>query len=303
MWLLVLILQFRFLEVFAVRYNDLGCWRDTRNRAIPTLERTDPSLMDGYKSRSDAILKCARVALARNYEVFAIQHGGWCASSANARSTYKKYGTSTACAADGEGGSWANQVYEIIVRYNDLGCWLDTTNRAIPTLERTDPTLMDRYHTRTDPILKCARVALARNYEIFAIQSGGWCASSANARSTYKKYGRSTACAADGEGGSWANQVYEITVKMVTGQTEIEVGSNNQVAYWNVLYNTCLSAFPYEASATATPSDQNSPHRFNVTIVDIQRYSVLVTLKRTDQETGWEKMLITVNWVLYVPTV
>uniref|UniRef100_H2XWP7 Uncharacterized protein n=1 Tax=Ciona intestinalis TaxID=7719 RepID=H2XWP7_CIOIN len=90
---------------------------------------------------------------------------------------------------------------------------------------------MDNYTTRTNPILKCARVALARNYKIFAIQDGGWCASSANARTTYKKYGSSAACAADGEGGQWANQVYEIIVKMVSGQTEIEVASNKQVAY------------------------------------------------------------------------
>nr|XP_026696272.1 uncharacterized protein LOC108951050 isoform X1 [Ciona intestinalis] len=187
------------------------------------------------------------------------------------------------------------------VRYNTLGCWGDTGNRAIPTLERTDPTLMDNYKSRSDAILKCARVALARNYEVFAVQHGGWCAGSANARSTYKKYGSSTACAADGEGGQWANQVYEIIVQTVSGQTEIEVASNKQVAYWNVLYNTCLSAPPMKVSATATPSDQNSPHRFNVTIVDIQRYSVLVGLKRTDQDTGWDKMRITVNWILNVP--
>nr|XP_026696274.1 uncharacterized protein LOC108951050 isoform X3 [Ciona intestinalis]XP_026696275.1 uncharacterized protein LOC108951050 isoform X3 [Ciona intestinalis] len=160
---------------------------------------------------------------------------------------------------------------------------------------------MDNYKSRSDAILKCARVALARNYEVFAVQHGGWCAGSANARSTYKKYGSSTACAADGEGGQWANQVYEIIVQTVSGQTEIEVASNKQVAYWNVLYNTCLSAPPMKVSATATPSDQNSPHRFNVTIVDIQRYSVLVGLKRTDQDTGWDKMRITVNWILNVP--
>ncbi|XP_078495830.1 uncharacterized protein LOC144742503 [Ciona intestinalis] len=191
--------------------------------------------------------------------------------------------------------------YVLPLRFNNLGCWVDTANRAIPPLEGTDPTLTDHYQSRTDSIQKCARVALARNYEVFAIQDGGWCASSADARSTYKKYGSSTACAADGEGAHGASQVYEILVRMVSGQTEIELASKKQVAYWNVLYNTCLSAIPMKASATATPSDQSFPHRFNVTIVDIQRYSVLVTLKRTDQDTGWDKMLITVNWVLHVP--
>nr|XP_026696271.1 uncharacterized protein LOC113475751 isoform X2 [Ciona intestinalis] len=190
--------------------------------------------------------------------------------------------------------------YVLPLRYNDLGCWLDryTVSRAVPALEGTDPTLTGNYQLRTDAIEKCARVAWSRNYEVFAMQSGGWCGSSANARSTYKKYGNSSVCAADGRGGPGANQVYEILVKMVSGQTEIELASNKQVAYWNVLYNTCLSAPPMKVGATATPSDQSFPHRFNVTIVDIQRYSVLVTLKRIDQDTGWDKMPITVNWEL-----
>ncbi|XP_078492324.1 uncharacterized protein LOC144747801 [Ciona intestinalis] len=121
MLLLILFLQLQYSYVLPLRYNDLGCWLDTANRAIPTLEGTDPTLTDKYWLRTDAVQKCARVALARNYEVFAIQHGGWCASSANARSTYKKYGRSTGCAADGEGGNWANQVYEIIGIFNCHG--------------------------------------------------------------------------------------------------------------------------------------------------------------------------------------
>ena len=46
---------------------------------------------------------------------------------------------------------------------------------------------------------------------MFALQNGGWCASSADAENTYQKYGESTACATDGEGGYGANQVYKIT--------------------------------------------------------------------------------------------
>ena len=45
--------------------------------------------------------------------MFALQHGGWCASSPTAEETYDKYGESTNCADDGEGGGWANQVYKI----------------------------------------------------------------------------------------------------------------------------------------------------------------------------------------------
>ena len=43
--------------------------------------------------------------------MFAVQNGGWCAASAIAPQTFDKYGPSTACQADGEGGPWANQVF------------------------------------------------------------------------------------------------------------------------------------------------------------------------------------------------
>ena len=45
---------------------------------------------------------------------------------------------------------------------------------------------------------------------MFAVQDGGWCASSALAASTFDTYGKLTACKADGKGGPWANQVYYI---------------------------------------------------------------------------------------------
>ena len=44
---------------------------------------------------------------------FAIQDGGQCFSSETAHQTYDKYGTSTECLPDGEGGPMANQVYKI----------------------------------------------------------------------------------------------------------------------------------------------------------------------------------------------
>ena len=45
--------------------------------------------------------------------MFAVQNGGWCASSSTAPQTFDKYGKSAACKADGEGGPWGNQVYVI----------------------------------------------------------------------------------------------------------------------------------------------------------------------------------------------
>ena len=46
--------------------------------------------------------------------MFALQDGGLCASSPTANETYPKYDESSDCKDDGEGGPWANQVYEIL---------------------------------------------------------------------------------------------------------------------------------------------------------------------------------------------
>ena len=93
--------------------EDLGCWKDTGNRAIQPIEGKHNLLKDTYYSRTDAYEKCLKAALSFGYKVFAIQNGGWCASATNAEETYNKYGGSNACHADGEGGPWANQVYKI----------------------------------------------------------------------------------------------------------------------------------------------------------------------------------------------
>ena len=97
--------------------------------------------------------------------------------------------------------------------YNEVGCYKDTGNRAIPTLEGEDSILDGSYSSRTNPIAKCAVAAMRAGYRMFAVQNGGWCAASASAPQTYDKYGKSTACKGDGEGGPWANQVYELEGK------------------------------------------------------------------------------------------
>ena len=96
-------------------YLAFGCWRDTPRRAVPTLEGTDARLDDNYKTRTDAIQKCYEVAKERGYEWFAVQHGGWCASSANAARRVRMYGPSRAC-RNGKGGSWACNIYMIVKR-------------------------------------------------------------------------------------------------------------------------------------------------------------------------------------------
>ena len=77
------------------------------------MEGQDANLDGNYEARNLAIRKCYQAAKNRGFQVFAIQNGGWCASSAIAASTYDKYGKSTACKAGGKGGPWANQVYYI----------------------------------------------------------------------------------------------------------------------------------------------------------------------------------------------
>ncbi|XP_078492180.1 fibrinogen-like protein A [Ciona intestinalis] len=65
----------------------------------------------------------------------------------------------------------------------------------------------------------------------------------------------------------------------------------------NVLYQMCLASTPVHVTATARPTDPLQPHTFNVTLIDIQRYSVLVQLERTDRKSGWDEISITVDWV------
>nr|XP_002732012.1 PREDICTED: uncharacterized protein LOC100374260 [Saccoglossus kowalevskii] len=191
-------------------YVRVGCYKDTSDRAIATLEGTDSRLDGAYTARTNAIQKCADVVVDRGFQMFALQNGGWCASSSDAVETFGKYGASTACADDGEGGPWANEVYIYTTdkEYTRLGCFGDTSDRAIPTLEGTDDRLDGSYGSRAYPIEKCAQAARARGFKMFGVQNGGWCASSENAEETYTKYGTSTACKSDGEGGPWANDVY-----------------------------------------------------------------------------------------------
>ncbi|XP_068694508.1 uncharacterized protein [Montipora foliosa] len=196
-------------------YETIGCYKDTGDRAIHTLEGKDPILDGGYKARTNAIEKCYEAAKKRGYKVFAVQDGGWCASSATAENTYDKYGPYHTCASDGEGGAWGNQVYFIREYLTSYGCFKDTGNRAIPPIE--GPPLDDNYQARKHAISKCAVATLRKGFQVFAVQDGGWCASSNTAENTFDKYGKSIACKDDGEGGALANNVYLIECQQVLG--------------------------------------------------------------------------------------
>ncbi len=98
----------------SVKYESLGCYRDKRVRAIPSMEGRDVLLEDSYSQRNDAIQKCAVAAKVRGFKTFAIQDGGMCVGSWWAHKTFGKYGKSQDCKNDGKGGPWANQVYNLI---------------------------------------------------------------------------------------------------------------------------------------------------------------------------------------------
>ncbi|XP_068721064.1 uncharacterized protein [Montipora capricornis] len=197
-------------QVYVIKgFETIGCFKDTSNRAIQPLEEKDSILDGSYGARKNAIAKCAMAAMRKGYKMFAVQNGGWCAASATADQTFDNYGTSAACGSDGEGGPLANQVY-VIKGFETIGCFKDTSNRAIQPLEGKDSILDGSYGARKNAIAKCAVAAMRKGYRMFAVQNGGWCAASATADQTFHKYGRSAACGYDGEGGPWANQVYAI---------------------------------------------------------------------------------------------
>ena len=95
----------------------------------------------------------------------------------------------------------------MLVSARGIGCFKDTSRRAIATLEGKSRLLKGSYRRRPYAIKKCALSAERRGYKVFAVQHGGWCAASRTAYRTYAKYGKSNRCR-NGKGGPWANDVY-----------------------------------------------------------------------------------------------
>ncbi|XP_020609112.1 uncharacterized protein LOC110047687 [Orbicella faveolata] len=119
-------------------YTSLGCYSDNdQDRAVPTMEGTHQLLKESFLTRKDAVAKCAEVTRSRGWKVFAVQDGGWCASSPTAHLTYNKYGTAVNC-VDGKGGMFANDVYIINAYYTGV-CSIFYTN--LEDLLTSDPLL------------------------------------------------------------------------------------------------------------------------------------------------------------------
>ncbi|XP_078577874.1 uncharacterized protein LOC144862879 isoform X1 [Branchiostoma floridae x Branchiostoma japonicum] len=90
----------------------IGCWVDNLGSPpVPSMENSEPSLADNYRTRTSAIRKCADVAYARGYQVLAVGDNGKCYSSSDAHNTYMSLGPSGGCSANGRGGTNAINVY------------------------------------------------------------------------------------------------------------------------------------------------------------------------------------------------
>ena len=91
-----------------------------------------------------------------------------------------------------------------------VGCFRDTSRRAIPLIEGSSPMLRGNYKRRANAIGKCSSEAIRRGYRLVGVQDGGQCFSGPRALRTFAKYGRSNRCR-NGKGGTWANDIYRIS--------------------------------------------------------------------------------------------
>ena len=175
--------------------ESLGCWTDSPTRAIE----------GGIRIRSEnPIEDCKKHAMKLGFSVFAVQYNVECFTAANAGETYKKYGVSNGCNAEGRGGGWAQNVYQIKCKdcsVKSMGCWTDSPTRAIEGGIRFNS---------ENPIEECGDFAKKHGFSFFAVQYSRECFTAANAGETYKKYGVSTGCNPNGRGGGWAQNVYQI---------------------------------------------------------------------------------------------
>ncbi|XP_078490473.1 uncharacterized protein LOC144746863 [Ciona intestinalis] len=62
----------------------------------------------------------------------------------------------------------------------------------------------------------------------------------------------------------------------------------------------CMPKVPDYVHATVRPSNPSLPDMFNVTILEIKRGTFVVEIEMVEQATGWDRMLITVDWSSYI---
>jgi len=122
-----------------MEYESVGCFKDSGIKRVHGYYLRDfPSstlLYNDYKTRQQAIQKCAVFAKLKGYKMFGIQDGGMCVTSASAHKIYNKNGESKDCKSDGKGGPWANQVYRFPERKGD-SCFVMTGADTMPLNKR-----------------------------------------------------------------------------------------------------------------------------------------------------------------------
>ncbi|XP_078490876.1 uncharacterized protein LOC144747006 isoform X2 [Ciona intestinalis] len=84
------------------------------------------------------------------------------------------------------------------------------------------------------------------------------------------------------------------------GNYELYSFSTKAKSMAEVIYRMCLPKAPDYVNATARPSNPSLPHKFNLTILEIRKFSFIVEIERVDQATGWDWMPITVDWFSYI---
>ena len=164
------------------RYTHLGCFKDTRSRALTTRKPnlTTKSKFDECRS------KC------HNYLFFAIQYQVECFCT-NSYNQATKYKPSHRCDGNGRGGSWSFDLYG---GFYYLGCYKDKSyyNRALNTYK-------GRHNSIGECFDKC------KDYKYFSIQDRDqcWCENNID-RAT--QFGIATNCNKRGTGAGWTNSIY-----------------------------------------------------------------------------------------------
>ena len=196
-------------------YTSIGCY--SAPNYVAYIEGKDTVLDGSYTSRANAIDKCYQAAKKRMHEFFALQYSGMCLTAANFGKTYSLPGKSVACLPDGEGAPRANQVYGIngfAQPFQPLGCFKsrDARNQElIPSMEYKDHETYNSYASRKMAALTCYKVALKNGHKCFGLQFSGRCHTSKDACTVARV--PATTCRLDGEGGSYVNELYQITSK------------------------------------------------------------------------------------------
>jgi hypothetical protein len=87
-------------------FTDLGCWKDTPDRAI------SGGYVGSQGTDTYDTSRCYGLAMSRGHDIFALQGGYACFTGLSMRDNYKKYGEASGN-CEIRGGEWVNHVYSI----------------------------------------------------------------------------------------------------------------------------------------------------------------------------------------------